>query len=354
MKSAYGCRTNSASVGVLLAQLGTPEAPTKAALRPYLKQFLSDRRVIEVNPVLWWGILNGIILNTRPKRSAKLYSRIWTDKGSPLFVTTQMQAQKCKERLEGQGIHYEFAVGMRYGQPSLESAVDELIAKGCSRILLFPMYPQYSASTTASTYDAVFPHLLKRRVVPTLKVVDAYYNRKSFINSLVARMNEFYSAATPRPERLILSYHGVPISYVDKGDTYCCQCVETTQLFIKASGMNANEVIHTFQSRFGKEPWLNPYTDVTIEKLAQEGIKHLAVMCPGFTADCLETLDEIGNEARELFQEHGGDTLRLIPCVNDHPVWIEAMAKIILEETTSWRSDDSLPGCYAACPVDRE
>ncbi len=351
MKNGYGCRKNLSGVGVLLAQLGTPKAPTKEALRPYLKQFLSDKRVIESNPALWWVILHGIVLRTRPKRSAKLYSRIWTEKGSPLLVTTNAQAEKCRDKLNGAGLKYEVVVGMRYGQPSLETAIDELIDNGCSRILLFPMYPQYCAATTASTYDVVFNHLLKRRVVPTLKVVDAYYNRKSYINSLVARMNEFYSQASPRPERLVLSYHGIPLKYIEKGDPYCCQCTETTQLFLKATGMREGEVIHTYQSRFGRDPWLTPYTDETIDALAKEGVKHIALMCPGFTADCLETLDELGNEAREAFIKLGGESLKLIPCVNDHPVWIDAMTKIIIEETTSWRSEDILSGCFAPCPL---
>lgn len=351
MRQVFGCKNRPQKTGVLIAQLGTPKAPTAKALRPYLKQFLSDRRVIEVPRLIWWFILNVIILNTRPKRSAKLYQRIWTEDGSPLLLTTLAQAEKAKALLQSKGLDCEFAVGMRYGEPSLESATQELIKKGCSKIILFPMYPQYSASTTASTYDIVFKTLLKERFVPTLKVVDPFYAHPRFIEALVLRAKEYINKALHKPERIILSYHGVPISYVTKGDPYCCQCVETTELFIQQSGLKRDQIVHCFQSRFGNEPWLNPYTDETIEKLAREGIKHLAVMCPGFTADCLETLDEIGNEARHAFVKEGGQTLSLIPCVNDHPEFIQMMADIILQEASFAKG--SLVPQAVNCPVIR-
>lgn len=351
MKTAYGCKKNDDRIGVLVSNLGTPDAPTKQALRKYLKQFLSDRRVIEVNPVLWWMILNLVILNIRPRKSAKLYAQVWTDDGSPLLSTTKKQAKLSKELLDSQGINLEFAVGMRYGNPSLESALDDLIARGCQKILLFPMYPQYSAATTGSTYDAVFSHLLKRRQIPTLKVVAPYFNRKSYINSLVERFNEFKRESSFKAEKLILSYHGVPVSYVDKGDPYCCQCVETSQYFKLAAGLNDDELVHTFQSRFGNEVWLNPYTDKTIEKLAKEGIKNLAVMCPAFTSDCLETLEEIAEEGKEIFHKNGGVNFSLIPCVNDHPAFISMMAEIIKEETDGWRTSDRFISACCECPV---
>jgi ferrochelatase len=353
-ETKYGCKKNFTDIGVIVSNLGTPEAPTKKALRPYLKQFLSDRRVIEINPILWWIILNGIVLNLRPAKSAKAYASIWTDEGSPLLVTTKKQAKGAEELLKKEGINLHFAVGMRYGNPSLESAVDELIEKGCSKILLFPMYPQYSASTTGSTYDAVFKHLLKKRNIPTLKVVDPYFNSKSYINSLVARYNEFISTVDVKPEKIILSYHGVPISYVDKGDPYCCQCVETSEYFKKATGLTSDNVIHTFQSRFGNEVWLNPYTDKTVERLAKEGVKHLAVMCPAFTSDCLETLEEIGEEAREDFLHNGGETFNLIPCVNDHHSYLKMMCEIIKSETATWRDADCYSGACLSCPADRK
>lgn len=348
MQVSYGCRQTPSKIGVLIAQLGTPDAPTPSALKRYLKQFLSDPRVIEVNKYLWWFILNGIILNTRPKRSAQLYARVWTDKGSPLLLLSESQAQKCREGLARNGIEVECIVGMRYGNPSLESAVDTLIDRGCDRILLFPMYPQYAAATTASSYDAVFAHLLKKRSVPTLKVLAPYFNRVEYIDALVSRFREYWNAQTIKPERIILSYHGVPLEYVRKGDPYCCQCRETTAHFIQRSGLNPEIVVHTYQSRFGKDPWINPYTDETLESLARQGVKHVAVMCPGFTADCLETIDEIGHEAKETFIHAGGESLSLIPCVNDHQDWIAGMISLIREELAPWISSKILsPACNA-------
>jgi ferrochelatase len=352
--TAFGCKKNHDGIGILISNLGTPDAPTKQALRPYLKQFLSDKRVIELNPVLWWIILNGIVLNTRPKKSAKAYASIWTDEGSPLMATTNKQAAAVRERLSNENINFEVAVGMRYGKPSLESAVDQLIEKGCRRILLFPMYPQYAGATTASTYDAVFKHLLTKREVPTLKVVEPYYNRHFYIDALVARYKEYLETVDAPPEKVLLSYHGVPVRYVDNGDPYCCQCVETTQYFAKAAGLSPDQIVHTFQSRFGNEVWLNPYTDKTVEKLAKEGTKRLAVMCPAFIADCLETLEEIGEEAKEDFLHHGGEQFDLIPCVNDHPTWIDGMVQVIKEETQSWTKNDRFHAACMACPVDRK
>ena len=352
--TAFGCKKNCNGIGVIISNLGTPEAPTKKALRPYLKQFLSDRRVIDLNPVLWWLILNGIILNTRPKKSAKAYASVWSDEGSPLMAITNKQAKAVREKLEEENISIEVEVGMRYGNPSLESAVDKLIAKGCRRIILFPMYAQYAAATTASTYDAVFKHLLTKREVPTLKVVEPYYNRKLYIDALVTRYKEYLATVDSPPEKVLLSYHGVPVRYVDNGDPYCCQCVETTQYFAKAAGLSSDQIVHTFQSRFGNEVWLNPYTDKTVEKLAKDGVKKLAVMCPAFITDCLETLEEIGEEAREDFLHNGGERFDLIPCLNDHPSWIDGMMEVIKEEAAPWLKNDRFQAACIACPVDRK
>lgn len=351
---AFGCKNNKDKIGVLIAQLGTPDAPTGAALRPYLKQFLGDKRVIEKNRFVWWLILNGIILNTRPKKSAALYARIWGKDGSPLLTITKDQTDLTREALKKIHSTIEVEFGMRYGKPSLESAIDKLIDSGCSKILLFPMYPQYSATTTASTYDVVFSHLLKRRNVPTLRVAEPYYAHPEYIDALATTINEAYKKLDPRPEKLVLSYHGIPESYIDKGDPYCCMCTETTNAMLKKLDIPADEVIHTYQSRFGKDPWLVPYTDETIEELAKEGVKHLAVACPGFPADCLETLDEIGNEALEEFQEHGGETLKLIPGLNTHPAWIGAMSTLIEKELGSWLETAERTSCAdekCACPV---
>jgi ferrochelatase len=351
----FGCRGSQDKVGVLLAQLGTPDAPTPKALRRYLRQFLSDPRVIEVNRVLWWLLLNCIILVTRPKRSARLYKRIWGVDGSPLLTITKKQAEGVLERLRRESPHVEVEFGMRYGSPSLESAVDRLIAKGCSKILLFPMYPQYAAATTASTYDAVFPHLLKQRWVPTLRVAEPYYAHPRYVKAQAEIINQHLATLGWTPDRLVLSYHGVPQRYVAKGDPYCCQCVETTAALLPHLTINKESVVHTFQSRFGREPWLNPYTDETLEELGHQGIKKLAIVAPGFTADCLETLDELGNEGREQFEEAGGEHYSAIPCLNDHPAWLDGMASIISEELGSWLNGEArcVSDCQITCPVKR-
>lgn len=349
--SCIGCRGSRERIGVLLAQLGTPDEPTGPALRRYLKQFLWDPRVIEVPRVLWWLILNGIILNTRPKRSARLYSRIWRPEGSPLLHYTNLQRDGILSRLADHGMEsVDVVVGMRYGSPSIESALDNLMERGCSRILVIPMYPQYSAATTGSTYDAVFPHLLKRRWVPTLKVMAPFYGHELYQCALAQSINEYLANKDEKPQKLILSYHGVPEKYVERGDPYCCMCTETTHRLVPQLKFPAGDVIHTYQSRFGRDPWLIPYTDHTVEKLAEEGIKRIAVACPGFTADCLETLDEIGNEAREAFHEAGGEWLELIPCVNDHPAFIDALTSLIVEEFGMWRAPIEHPN-RLDCPV---
>jgi len=355
----FGCRGSKDKIGVLVAQLGTPDEPTPSALRRYLRQFLSDPRVIEVPRILWLFVLNAIVLVTRPRRSARLYRRIWREDGSPLLKITERQTALVREELQQIHPSIEVEFGMRYGKPSLESGIDALIERGCSRILLFPMYPQYAAPTTASTCDAVFPHLLKRRWVPSLRVAEPYYRHPLYVQALATTINEFYARAEVQPERLVLSYHGIPEKYVTKGDPYCCQCTETTRALLPRLEISGEEVIHTFQSRFGRDPWLTPYTDETIEHLGKSGVKHLAVACPGFTADCLETLDEIGNEALEEFQEHGGQTLKLIPCLNDHPAWIKAMARIIEGEIGSWletsrRDATLLRERCVTCPLVKE
>ena len=326
----YGCKHNQNKIGVLIAQLGTPCKPTPECLKPYLKRFLGDPRVIEKPRWLWYIILNFIILNLRPKRSARLYARIWTKKGSPLLVYTKSVTKKLEEKFAQLSERVVVTYGMRYSKPSLECAIDKLIKQGCETIVLFNMYPQYSATTVASNYDAVFKHLLKRRVVPTLKVVNPYFNNPNYILPLANKINE--SLKTNIPERIVLSYHGIPKSYIDKGDSYCCQCVETTKYLRKYVNFPSEKIIHTFQSRFGRDPWLTPYTDVTIEELAKEGIKNISVFCPGFPTDCLETLDELGNEAKELFEEHGGKHFELIPCLNDDDNWVEGIYNIVHEE----------------------
>jgi ferrochelatase len=345
----FGCKQRNNRIGVVFAQLGTPDAPTASALRRYLKQFLSDRRVIEKNRALWWLILNGIILRVRPARSAKLYQKIWQEEGSPLLTITKQQALLVGNNLKELDIEVEF--GMRYGNPSLEIALERLINKGCQRILLFPLYPQYSAATTASTYDAVFPVLLKQRWVPTLKVVDPYFAHGEFIAAFATVINEHLSKLENQPERLIFSYHGVPLEYVEKGDPYCCHCTETTRYLRQAVNFPSELMMQTFQSRFGRDPWLEPYTDETIEELPKKGVKSIAVACPGFVTDCLETIDEIGREVKEEFLEAGGEKLTLVPCLNDHPRWIEALTNICIENLAVWlEADKQYESCAIVCP----
>jgi protoporphyrin/coproporphyrin ferrochelatase len=344
----FGCRGDVDAIGVLIAQLGTPDEPTPGALRRYLREFLGDKRVIEVNRFLWWIILNFIILPTRPKRSAALYKRVWTEKGSPLLLTTDELTQGLAKNLAESPVHVAF--GMRYGSPSLTTAIDELVSKGCRRILLVPMYPQYSGATTGSTYDMVFQHLLTKRWVPTLRVLEPYYRRREFIDSVAHRVNETLRDLSWEPERLIISYHGIPEKYVHKGDPYCCHCSETTAALIPHIEFPQERIIQTFQSRFGRDPWLQPYADETIERLGKEGIKRIAVVCPAFTVDCLETIDEMGHEALETFVEHGGEKLKLIPCVNAHPVWIENLSQMIKNEIGDWLVQADNESCVKYCP----
>ncbi len=355
MNEGFGCRGYQDKVGVLLAQLGTPDAPTPAALRRYLAQFLWDRRVIEVPRLLWWVILHLFILRVRPRRSAALYQRIWSSDGSPLLLTTRAQAEKLQVAISAQAGQVKVVYGMRYGSPSIESALDELIAQGCHRILLLPMYPHYAAATTASTYDAVMAHLLKQRWVPTLRVVEPFYRHRAYVSALAVSINAALASCPPEeaPQKLVLSYHGIPEKYVTKGDPYCCMCTETTAVLRPQLNLASQDVLHTYQSRFGRDPWLVPYTDETLKELAQQGVKRVMMACPGFTADCLETLDELGHEGSRLFQEHGGESCKLIPCLNDRPEWIEALKQIVVSELGSWLTDaqDKERSCAGACPV---
>ncbi len=350
----YGCKGHGDRIGVIIGQLGTPDEPNRKALLPYLKEFLGDPRVIEKPRWLWWLILNGLILPTRPQKSAKLYQRIWTDEGSPLKVYTERQTEKVQARLREVHPSIEVVYGMRYSKPRLEDAIDTLIERGCSKILLFNMYAHYSATTSASNYDVVFKHLLKRRVVPTLRVAEPYYSHPLFVQALATTINDSLDKMTEKPERLVFSYHGIPEEYVTKGDVYCCHCTETTYALKPLLNMPDEHIIHTFQSRFGRDPWLEPYTDETFKRLGKEGIKNIAVACPGFTTDCLETLDELGNEGTEEFVEAGGEKLQLIPCLNDQDAWIESMSTIITQELGSWldtAARNAAANTKIACPV---
>ena len=319
-------------VGILLTNLGTPDAPTKQAVRRYLKEFLWDPRVVEQPRWLWWLILNGIILNTRPARSAALYAKVWSDEGSPLLATGNRQREKLEASLRAQSekpLHVELA--MRYGNPSIRSGLEALREKNCSRMIVLPLYPQYSATTSGSTFDAVADVLKTWRRVPQLHFVDAYHDQPAYIQALAESIRNHWQAHG-QADRLLLSYHGIPESYFKNGDPYPCHCRKTTRLLREALHLDDEKLQMSFQSRFGKDPWVQPYTDETLERWGREGLKSVDVICPGFPADCLETIEEIGMENREIFLEAGGKNYRYIPALNDTDAHIQALTEVILNQ----------------------
>lgn len=315
--------------GVLLINLGTPAAPTAPALRRYLKQFLWDPRVVELPRPLWWLVLNGLILNIRPRKSAAKYAKIWTPEGSPLKVHTERQAKLLRGYL-GQSGQGDIAIdwAMRYGEPSVDSALDRMIAAGCSRICVLPLYPQYSASTTASAMDAVAEW---GRRHPGLAEIDAgasFHDDARYISALAAAIRAEWMAYG-RPEKLIMSFHGLPRVSIARGDPYHGQCLETGRLLAIELGLTEADYTITFQSRFGPAEWLQPYTQPTLEAFGQEGVRRVDVVCPGFVSDCLETLEEIGMECRAAFLAAGGKEYRYISCLNERHEWIEALAGLV-------------------------
>ena len=324
-------------IGVLLAQLGTPDAPTPAALRRYLRQFLSDRRVVERNRVLWWFVLRLLVLPRRPRRSAALYRRIWSRDGSPLLVISRSQAGALDAALNRhEPERFKVALGMRYGNPSIGSAVRELLGWGADRLLLFPLYPQYAGATTGSTYDEVFRQLSMLRFVPTLRVVPPYYAHSAYVEALAQSVREAMTPLPRPPDKIIISFHGIPQRYVDRGDPYAAHCEATARSLAAGAGWEDGTYLISYQSRAGREPWLRPYTDETLVGLARTGVRHVMVICPGFVADCLETVDEIGHVGLEQFRAAGGETLQLVGGLNDRPRWIAAMTEIALEQLQGW------------------
>ena len=321
--------------GVLLVNLGTPAAPTAPALRRYLAQFLSDPRVVEIPPLVWLPILHGSILRTRPAKSAAKYASIWKDEGSPLAVTTLRQAALLSGALGKLGHSVVVRPAMRYGEPSVASAMDALRAEGVTRVLVLPLYPQYAAATTASVADAVLQWSCSARRMPELRFINEYHDDDGYIAALTERVQQHWHEHG-RGERLVLSFHGVPQRSLMMGDPYHCQCHKTARLLGERLGLAKDELMLTFQSRFGKAKWLEPYTEPTLCALAAQGIKRVDVMCPGFAGDCLETLEEINQEAREAFLEAGGETFRYIPCLNDLPSWIAALANIAERHLQGW------------------
>jgi ferrochelatase len=314
-------------------QLGTPDAPTPEALRRYLAQFLRDPRVIEAPRLKWWLVLHLIILRRRPAQSAAKYRRIWHPQtGSPLLHNTRLQTEALQKLLPDLPVRF----GMQVGNPALGDVVHQLIKEGVERLIVLPMYPQYSATTTASAIDVLFQALMKERRVPAIRVVPPYYDHPAYLDAVTTVIRDDLAKLPWQPEHFLLSFHGIPIEYAQRGDPYATHVKRTTAQLIKRLGWPRELWTQSFQSLFGRGEWLKPYTDRTLESLARRGVKRVFIATPGFTADCLETLDEIGFEARELFQHAGGEQLHLCPCLNDHPAWIEAMRNLIREEGQGW------------------
>lgn len=309
--------------GILLANLGTPDAPTPEAVKRYLRQFLSDQRVVDMSLALWWPLLRGVILPLRAPRVAKLYQSIWMEDGSPLMVYSKAQQQALAQRLPDTPV----ALGMSYGSPSLESAVDELLASGVEHMVVLPLYPQYSCSTVAAVWDELARILARKRAIPGVSFIRDYADDSSYIDALAKSARDSF-AQHGEPDLLLLSYHGIPQRYADEGDDYPQRCRDTTRELVSALGLPPEKVMMTFQSRFGREPWLTPYTDETLKMLAEKGTRHIQVMCPGFAADCLETLEEIAVQNREIFLEAGGKQYEYIPALNATPEHIEMMVKL--------------------------
>jgi ferrochelatase len=322
-------QSTASSTGILLVNLGTPDAPDAPALRRYLAEFLSDSRVIEIPKLVWMFILHGIILRVRPKKSAAKYKTVWTDEGSPLLVISKRQTAAIQARIQHEyGNKISVKLGMRYGNPSISSALREFQQAGVRKIIVLPLYPQYAAATTGSTFDAVAKELQQWRFVPQLHFINQYCDNPLYIDALANSLREHINTHG-KPQKLIFSYHGMPKRNLDLGDPYFCFCQKTTRLVTEKLGLEKDDYVTTFQSRFGYAEWLQPYTDKTLEELAIGGTKNVAIVSPAFSADCLETLEELAIENRDIFMEHGGETYHYIPALNDRPDHINALLEII-------------------------
>ncbi|HXL32505.1 MAG TPA: ferrochelatase [Bradyrhizobium sp.] len=324
-------------IGVLLVNLGTPDSADARGVRVYLKEFLSDPRVIEDQGLLWKLALNGVILRVRPRRKARDYLKIWNTENneSPLKTITRAQSEKLAAAIADHD-HVVVDWAMRYGNPSIRSRIDALTGEGCDRLLVVPLYPQYSAATSATVCDEVFRVLGDMRAQPTLRVTPPYYDDPDYIEALAVSINTHLKTLPFQPELIVASFHGMPQKYVDKGDPYYAQCVATTDALRKRMGLDASKLILTFQSRFGFDAWLQPYTDQTTERLAKEGVRRIAVVMPGFSADCLETLEEIAQENAEIFKHHGGEQFAAIPCLNDSDPGMDVIRQLVLRELQGW------------------
>jgi ferrochelatase len=327
----------SGKVGVLLVNLGTPDGTDYTSMRRYLREFLTDRRVIEWSPWKWYPILFGIVLNTRPQKVGKAYELIWNKEKNESYLRTytRNQSELMAERLKDlDRVKVDWA--MRYGTPSIASRIDALKQEGCDRIVLFPLYPQYAAATTATVNDKAFQKLLSMRWQPALRTVPDYHDDETYIEALASSVERHLSTLDWKPEMLLASFHGIPMSYFKQGDPYYCQCQKTGRLLRERLGLTEENFMVTFQSRFGPEEWLQPYTDKTVEKLAKDGVKRIAVINPGFVSDCLETLEEIAEQAAHSFHENGGEKFAHIPCLNDGEDGMKVLEKVVRRELQGW------------------
>ena len=322
--------------GILLVNLGTPDAPTAEAVRPYLKQFLSDPRVVEIPKAVWWLILNGVILNTRPKKSAAKYASVWMPEGSPLRVHTAKQTLMLQGYLsERTKAPFVVDYAMRYGNPSIPSVLRKLKEQNCQRILVVPMYPQYAASSTGTVFDIVFAELQQMRNAPALRTIKNFHDHPGYIKALANNINEYWMR-NGRPEKLVMSFHGLPQFSLDKGDPYHCECHKTGRLLAYELGLKPEQYFVSFQSRFGKAEWIKPYTTSTLKELGKQKTKRVDVVCPGFVADCLETLEEIAMEGKEDFKHAGGGEYHYIPCLNERDDWMHALTDLVMDNLQGW------------------
>jgi len=328
-------------LGILLVNLGSPDAPTPSAVRKYLAQFLSDPRVIEANRFIWWFALHGVILRIRPPRSAKSYQKVWTEDGSPLIHFSRLQTQAIQKKLEDRFRGHVIAdLAMTYGNPSIKSGLEALRKAGARRLLILPLYPQYSATTTAAVFDQVTDVLKGWRWLPDLRMINQYHDHPKYIEALANSIQKQWAAnehnGQKRGDLLLFSFHGIPQRYVDNGDPYFCHCQKTARLVAEKLALKAEEWKVVFQSRFGREAWLQPYCSLTLQELPTSGVKSVDVICPGFAADCLETLEEIQMENKALFIEAGGETFNYIPCLNDNTDHIDALCEILTAHMFGW------------------
>jgi ferrochelatase len=325
--------------GILLVNLGTPDEATPAAVRRYLKEFLSDTRVVEIPRIVWWFILNLVILNVRPAKTARKYASVWMKEGSPLRVYTERQAQMLRGYL-GEIVKSPLVVvpAMRYGQPSMAAGIDKLKSQGCDNILVLPLYPQYAASTTATAFDQLARVLMSQRNVPGIRLVRSFHDHPAYIEAIARNVRDYW-AKSGKPDKLLMTFHGLPRFHLDRGDPYHCQCHKTARLIGDALGLSKDQYLVTFQSRFGRAEWLKPYTDATLEQLGREGVDRVDVICPGFAADCLETLEEIAMEGKATFLSAGGKVFNYVPVANDSEAFVGALTEIAREHLAGWVSE---------------